>query len=109
MLFPPVKGAFRAQVFRPCLLNKPTMALTTGSSSFMKQILMPNSLTFTHGKVYILKRKPMQSVYLIIHYISLFVPYEMSDRKVLCVYGKITASKPLRVAALEKARIKHLL
>lgn len=33
------------------------MALTTGSSSFVKQILTPNSLTFAHDRVYILKRK----------------------------------------------------
>lgn len=51
----------------------------------------------------------MQSMDLIIHYISLFAPYKMPDRNFLCVDGEITASKQLRVAALGKAHIKYLL
>lgn len=40
---------------------------------------------------------------LIFHYISLFAPYKMPDRNILCVYVEITA------AALEKACMKYLL
>lgn len=67
---------------------------------------MTNSPTFAYDKVYILKRKHMQSMDLIIHYISLFAPYKMPERNFLWVDGEITASKQLRVALLGKACIK---
>lgn len=74
------------------------MALNTVSASFIKQIPMPDSLSFAHDKVYIRKRIDMQYIHPVLHYISLFAPYKMPDRNFF-----VTASKRFRFVAL----IKH--